>query len=314
MKSLNNKLLIGVLLGLVAVFVATRMLRNTSRTTNMKQELVSVDTSKVDQIKIYPQSQKGEELKLVKQGKVWQISSGTKSGVVAAGEANAAMNYFIKLRPLQLISRKKEKWNEYQVGDSSTHVQLLAGEKVLADVRIGRVGFNQVPGGQFGAGGIFTYVRLEGEDEVYSVEGFLESTFNRSLNDWRDKSFARLKDATISKITFRYPADSSFVLEKRDQKWFAGSTAADSTAVANYIRQFEFKNATTFVEDFSPTTASDAAVVFSNESGTVLTIEAWRRADDWAVMSSLQNKIYFSSKGLEGVLEKKSYFLKAEKK
>jgi hypothetical protein len=166
---------------------------------------------------------------------------------------------------------------------------------VLADIYVGRVGFNQSPDGQFNAGGIFTYVRLANENEVYSVEGFLESTFNKSYNDWRDKAFLRLKKEMITSIQFYYPADSSFMLTKKEKGWWIGSERADSLKVNNYISQLELKNATTFADNYLPGKAAEVTIQLKGESGLLASIEGWKRANDWALKSSWQPTIYFSS-------------------
>jgi hypothetical protein len=187
--------------------------------------------------------------------------------------------------------------------------------EVLADLRVGKTGFNQQPGQQqFNPGGVFTYVRLSDQDEVYAVEGFLESTFDRSYNDWRDKAFLRLKQNTITKVSFTYPADSGFVIEKRDKKWWLNNTEADSAKVKSYLAQLEYKNATSFTDDFSGKASPQVVIQFNGVAGNLATVQAWKRTDDWVINSSHQKEIYFSSKGLESVLERKKNFLTDKKK
>lgn len=309
MKKLNNKILIIVLLVLAGVFTLSRVFRASTRESNLRHELVNLDTAAVTEIKIYPNAEKNREVKLVREGKNWSVQMDSRSAAVEQGAAHAAMNYFIHLKPLQMISKKKTKWKEFNVGDTSTQVKFMKGSEVLADVRIGRIGFNQQAGQQFNAGGVFTYVRLSDEQEVYSVEGFLESSFNKSFNDWRDKAFLRVKKDMITRVEFQYPADSGFVVEKKDKTWWVGEKVADSVKVKNFLSQLEYKNATTFADDFSPAGSANLSIQINNASGTLATVEAWKRAEDWAVTSSHQRGVYFSSKGLESVIEKRKYFL-----
>lgn len=309
MKKLNNKILIIVLLVLAGVFTLSRVFRASTRESNLRHELVNLDTAAVTEIKIYPNAEKNHEVKLIREGKNWSVQMDSRSAAVEQGAAHAAMNYFIHLKPLQMISKKKTKWKEFNVGDTSTQVKFMKGSEVLADVRIGRIGFNQQAGQQFNAGGVFTYVRLSDEQEVYSVEGFLESSFNKSFNDWRDKAFLRVKKDMITRVEFQYPADSGFVVEKKDKTWWVGEKVADSVKVKNFLSQLEYKNATTFADDFSPAGSANLSIQINNASGTLATVEAWKRAEDWAVTSSHQRGVYFSSKGLESVIEKRKYFL-----
>lgn len=304
MKTLNNKTLILILIALVGIFVLVRLFRTPALESNLKKELVSVDTSKVTLIKLWPKSENGDEIQLVKGSMRWTINKGDKQYNLEQGAANSLLGYLVKLVPQKMATRKKEKWGEFQVGDSSTRVQVLADGDVLADVRFGRVGFNQNQmqmqqqqyGGGGGFGGAFTYVRLEDEDEVYTVDGFLESTFNRGLNDWRDKSLLRIKKDQVTKVSFNYP-DSGFVADKREKKWWIGDQLADSTKFNSYLSQLEYKNASSFADDFSPSRQPDISINIDGAPGPLATIQAWKRETDWVVTSTHQAGVYFSTEG-----------------
>lgn len=305
MKNLNNKTLIIILIALAGIFVLVRLFRTPALESNLKKELVALDTSKVTLIKVWPGSEKGGELQFIKGSMRWTIKKGDKQYNLEQGSANSLLNYMVKLVPQKMATRKKEKWNDYQVGDSTTRVQFLAGNDVLADVHIGRVGFDQnamrqmQQQQQFGGGGMsgaFTYVRLDGEDEVYTVEGFLESSFNRSLNDWRDKALLRIKKDQVVKVSFHYP-DSGFVADKRDKKWWIGNAPADSIKFNAYLNQLEFKNASAFADDFSPVRQPDISLNIDGANGPLATLQAWKREGDWVVASTHQAGVYFSTEG-----------------
>jgi hypothetical protein len=313
MKKLNNKILIIVFAALVAIYGLSRVFRASSRESNLPKELVTLDTAAITEIKIYTAKEFNKELRLVREGKNWTVKSDNKSANVEQGSVNGSLGQFVHLKPIRLATKKKTKWKEYYVGDTSTQVKFMKGSEVLADLRIGRVQFDMQPGQQqFNPNSISTYVRLSDEDEVYSVEGFLESTFNKSYDDWRDKAFLRLKQNMITKVTFTYPADS--VMEKRDKKWWVDNTEADSVKVKGYLAQLEYKNATTFADDFKATGNAQAVIQFNGAAGNLGTVQAWKRTDDWAMNSTHQSNAYFSSKGLESLLEKKKSFLPDLKK
>jgi hypothetical protein len=295
MKKLNNKILIGVLVGLAVVFALSRIFRSSRLQSNLKTELLQVDTASVDKVLVFAVAEKGKELELAREGSKWTVKKDNRTANTEQGSVNGALATFVKLKPLRLVTKKKEKWNEYSVTDSSTRVKVFKGTELAADLFVGRIGYNQSSDGQFNAGGIFTYVRLAGENEVYAVEGFLESTFNRSFNDWRDKSFLRLKKDMITEIQFSYPADSSFTLTKKDNRWWIGTELADSTKVNQFISQWEYKNANAFADEFVATMKADVAVQVKGASGTLATIEGWKRPADWVLKSSWQPTIYFSS-------------------
>jgi hypothetical protein len=294
MKKINNKTLIGILIGLAAIFALSRAFRSSRLQSNLRTELLSIDTASVTKVLLYPAAEKSKEIQMTREGKKWSAKLDSRSAVTEQGSVNNALSTFVKLKPLRLVTKKKEKWGEYSVADSGTRVKVFKGEEVVADVHVGRVGFNQSSDGQFSPNSVFTYVRLTNENEVYAVEGFLESSFNRSYNDWRDKSFLRLKKDLITEVQFNYPADSGFVVTKKDRIWWIGNEQADSLKVNNFLSQLEFKNANAFADDFLGGRA-DVVVQIKGASGSLATVEGWKRATDWALKSSWQPAIYFSS-------------------
>ena len=301
MKKLNNKTLILVLLALIGIFVLVRVFRAPALESNLKKELVAVDTSKVTLIKLFPKAENGEEIQLTRGTLRWALKKGDKQYNLEQGSANSLLSYAVKMIPQKMATRKKDKWSEYQVGDSSTRVQMFAGDELLADVRFGKLGFNQSQmqqqqqfGGGGGFDGAFTYVRLEGENEVYTVEGFLESSFNRSLKDLRDKALLRVKKEMVTKVSFNYP-DSGFVVEKKDKKWFLGNDFADSTKFNSYLSQLGYLNASAFADDFSPSSQPDITLNIDGTAGPLATLQAWKREKDFVVMSTHQAGVYFST-------------------
>ena len=303
MKKVNNKILIIVLIALVGIFVLVRLFRAPALESNLKKELTSVDTSKVTLIKLWPETEEGKEIQFVRVSNKWIVKQGEKQYNMEQGAANTLLGYLVKLTPQKMVTRKKEKWGDYQVGDSATHVEVIAGKETLADLRIGRVGFDQnqmqMQQQQFGRGGFggaFTYVRLEDESEVYTVDGFLASSFNRGLNDWRDKSLLRIKKDQVTKVAFNYP-DSGFVVDMRESKWWIGDQIADSTKFKSYLSQLEYKNASSFADEFSPNRQPDITLNIDGASGPLATLQAWRRETDWVVTSTHQAGVYFSTEG-----------------
>ena len=99
----------------------------------------------------------------------------------------------------------------------------------------------------------------------------------------------------ITELQFSYPADSGFVLTKKDKAWWVGAQSADSVKVNNFISQLEFKNATGFADEFISGGAADVVLQVKGAEGIVATVEGWKRPTDWVLKSSWQPSIYFSS-------------------
>jgi len=295
MKKLSNKILLTGLVVLVGIFAASRFFRSPGLESNLRKNLLTLDTAKIDEIKILPSKERTEELRLVREGNLWKVIKGTRQEPASKSSVKNLLSS-LNMEAQQMVSRKKEKWEEFNVGNNSTHVTVFNEGNKLADFHIGKLGFTQSSGGGFG--GSYTYVRLSDEDQVYSVDGFLEPTFNSTFNDWRDKTLSKLNKEDVIKLSFNYPADSGFVVEKRDSVWYTAADKVDPSKIENLLNLLAAKYASEFAEDFTPTSLPTATLQIDGKVGNLLRIEAWKKDEaEWILSSSQQKGIYFSDKG-----------------
>jgi Domain of unknown function (DUF4340) len=297
MKKINNKILIVALVGLVGVFVLSRLFRSPGLESNLRKDLVVLDSTAVTEIRILPSNARDQVIKLARAGNRWTVERENKKYDADASSVKSILGMLGRVDAERMVSRKKDKWETYNVGEKSTHITIYYGADQKASLHIGKSGFNQGSSGGMYGGGAYTYVRLSDENEVYVVNGFFESAWNRPFNDWRNKSFLRIPRDLIKKISFRYPADSSFVLEKKDSLWMAGTAPVDKVKMDSFLGQLASKNLTSFADDFVASAQPDAVVQVEGAEGTLGTIEAWRNESNWILRSSLQKEIFFSGAG-----------------
>lgn len=310
MKKLNNTWLIAALVVLVGAFVVSRFFRAPGLESNLRQQLVQLDTAAITQLRVRPASG-GEEISLQREGVNWKVTQGSKSAFADRSAVNAALTSLSALKPLRMVSRKKDKWNDFQVGDGGTQVAVYEGDQQESNLHIGKTNFVQNQQGGFG--GAYTYVRVGDEDEVYAIDGFLESSFNRTYSDWRNKNFLRVSRDAVSKITFTYPADSSFVLEKKDSVWVVNGQPAAIAPVDTYLGHLAFKNLNNFADDFQPTGAAPVTIKVEARGGPLETIEGWPLPNGQWAFRSTQQPVIFTSEGssaIRDLLRGKTYFMK----
>ena len=286
MKKLNNNILIGALVVLVGVFALSRWLRSPGLESNLRKQLLSLDTTNINEVRIKPANYKPLEVVLKKEGNRWIVYNGQQQADTEIGTVKSMLGVLKDLKVQRLASRKKDKWDTYQVGDGATQVSVLQDGKTT-EIFFGKSTYSQ--------GGAYTYVRLSKEDEVYAIEGFIDSHFNRTYNDWRNKTLLKLNQADISKITFNYPADSSFVLEKRDSVWFAGNVKAADAKVNSYVSQLSFKTLNDFADGFASVEESTVTLQIESKNGVLATVQGWKNGEQWILTSSTQSGVYFSA-------------------
>ncbi|MDQ2657594.1 MAG: DUF4340 domain-containing protein, partial [Bacteroidota bacterium] len=200
MKRFNNKILLIVLLVLAGAFVLTRVFRAPARESNLDSDGLAVDTVGIDRILLFPAAGKRAEVKLIRDAAGWRVSREDITVPANTDRVRTLMTNLTALKPERIVTRKEEKWDEYQVGDTTgTKVAAFVGNEEVVRLIVGK----QAVG--------VTYVRRSDEDEVYEVSGSVGSAFNMKFDDWRNPYLLRLPKDDITRIEFTYPADSGFV-------------------------------------------------------------------------------------------------------
>jgi hypothetical protein len=296
MKKINNKILVIGLAALVGIFVLSKLFRSPKLEGNIRKELISLDTAEISEVRVATAGDQPKVIRLTRENNEWKAIQDDKTYPADRSALKSLLATVADMNAVRMVSRKKDKWDSYNVGEKSTDVSVYVDGSKEAEFRVGKTGFNQNQGGQqFGRQGIeaYTHIRMADEDEVYMVNGFLEATFNRSINDWRDKSFLRFTAEDVTKVNFQYPADSSFVLEKKDSVWLAGARQAEMAKVDSYLREFSYRSETSFADGFDPPTDPDFVVRFEGTGGPIATVEAWKQGEAWYLRSSRQPEVFF---------------------
>ena len=95
-----------------------------------------------------------------------------------------------------------------------------------------------------------TYVRVKGDKNVYEVNGFLEFTFNQKPNYFRNSSIVDDDYSHWNRLTYKYPADSSFQLIKdTTNHWTINNIKVDSSKTVNFLRTLSHISGTDFVDN-----------------------------------------------------------------
>lgn len=288
MNKINNKILLGILLVLIFVFLGKRFLGDGGER-NFKEKLVSIDTSLVNRIVIQPRASNGEKINLTKTGTGWEIA---KEDIKDEADINSVKNMLgnmVNMKPKRLVAKSDDKWAQYEVDDSlGTRVMAYEGDKLLTDFILGKFNFQQA------TRSMSNFVRLGGEPEVYSVEGFLSSAFNQEFNSFRDKTFVKATKENITSVRFEYPADSSFVLNKVASQWQIQGLPADSAAVEGYLSGLRNMAKNEFADDFSPQgKVALYRLTVSGDNMQAFTVSGFQEGDRYILHSTLNEGAYF---------------------
>lgn len=297
-KKLNNRTLLIIFIVLAGVLVLTEIFHKTEK--NLKTELVAFNTNEVNEIQIYAKGKANKPIKISRVSNTeWNVSNGKE--IYKAG-ADIVKSYFDELRKIKsqrLAANSKDKWDDFQVTDSTaSRIKLFnAKNKPLLDILIGKFSYKQAanPYGRNNVRGI-SYVRLANEKEVYAVDGFLPMSLNRSFDDWRIKTLCKFNAKDIKSIDFSYP-DSSFKLNLKDSLWFVGDLSANIKKVNDYLSGLQNKNGHKFNNNFKPTSNPIYQVKIEGDNLSNIEIKCYATPEKgkFIIHSNQNTEAYFES-------------------
>ncbi|MEM7369089.1 MAG: DUF4340 domain-containing protein [Bacteroidota bacterium] len=284
---------LGVLIGL---YLISLMFGGRSERT-FRQTIAALDSAKVTQILITPGG--GQELvTLTKNGSQWQVKlPNDRFAPTADGMVERALGQINFLEAKQLVSRNEDQWSEYKVDTAGTRIQVMQGTEKALDLILGRFEYRTTG---------MTYTRLSGEDETYMVNGFLETSFNKKTDDWRDKTIVKGSSNEWSALTFTYPADTSYqILKGLDNNWILpDSTVLNTSEVNTYLGTLSSLNGTEFVDTTPSVSTPSFQLAIQSSSAGLIEIKAFADAEHgFLISSSLNPQAYFSGEA-GGLTEK----------
>ena len=259
---MNNKILLIILVALLAIYGLSRLFSGDKETT-FKTELIQVDTAAVGSITIDP---RGEEppFTLKKEGGQWIATRGALNIKAAQSGVQALLSNLSLIKTKHIAAKSPDKWAEYQVADTSgTHIQVFDdGGKLIEDFIIGKFDFQQAPGApqqmpmQQQQPIITSFIRLNGENETYAVEGMQVISMGQGFESYRNKDLIRMK-REMEVTAFEYRLEDTLIqFQKSPEGWAANGLPLDSAKVENYLNVLRSLPGSSFADDFDELSAS----------------------------------------------------------
>jgi hypothetical protein len=291
---MNNKLLLGIFVGLLLIYGASKMFSG-KKETSFKTELIEIDSASVSKIEISPKG--GDAFVLQKTGEEWLATQDGLSVKANQATVGSMLSSLKKVKTKHIAAKSKDKWESYEVDEANaSKIKLSSGDKALQSFYVGRFSFNQQ------ARTATSYLRLEGEEEVYAVDGFQGMAFNRTFEDFRNKQLARTTpEVEFTSVTINY-GDRNLDLAKTPQGWTSGEVLLDSMKVENYLNQFRNLSGENFADDFDPAMSSSLPKQSVTLQGNnlvapieITVFEDASRTAPYLIVSSINPDSYFSS-------------------
>jgi hypothetical protein len=153
---------------------------------------------------------RGKTVSLVKKGN-WLVAL---NGDYYPADKNEVENIFKTLNNMQrenIVSTDPNKYPLFELDPvNGVEVKISRSDNTsLAHFFVGKNGPDLIS----------TYIRIEGEKEVFLLTGMLNATFGKELKDWRDKAIFNLKAEDIVRVDITSPKKKISLIKDEKGNW-----------------------------------------------------------------------------------------------
>lgn len=293
---MNNKLLIGLFVGLLAAWGISKLFSTGESTFN--PDIIIVDSASVDKIVLHAKADNFVESTIEKTPDGWRVKRAGKTYIAFDESISRLLGELKTVTTSQIVAKNPEKWAQYEVADDqATRFAAYSNGKLLADFYVGKLNINQQ------AQKITSYFRLADGPDVYAVEGTDGMTLGQSSNAYRIKQVMQMKEPKINEVNLE--GDVGYHIKRRaeDRQWILdGAGIIDSNQVQNYLINLRSMSGEAFIDDFEPSQSEDKllktlTIRGDNLPGDII-VRCWKdesRERPFIINSNLFPESYFAS-------------------
>ena len=308
-KKKNNRILIIAFIVLLVAAGANELIKSLKGERTFRKDIIEYQANDIKKISIFPKNAGNRNVDLYLEDTVWKLKVDGKLFATDQEMIKGIIDELANMTPERLVATNRDSWKEYEITDSVGVKVIVYGPKNdKTEITLGRFSYNQATRKPS------TFVRVNNDKEVYAAEGYLSMTFNREINSLRDKNIFRGNQNDLTQISFNYPADSSYTLNRQDGKWLMNGGAVDSTRMAGYLTTVCYLIGNGFRDDFIPAsvTSEPLKIIMTGNNMKPIEIKAYRDAVGTVLNSSENSATYFSGEEADlfkRVFQGRNYFL-----
>jgi hypothetical protein len=198
-----------------------------ARQRTFRERLMQVDTAALQQFTVVPAPFKGlPPIHFQRGTDGWSMRMGADSSEVEDGSVRSVLDAVHDMRTVRLVGRWTDVADRYDLRDSTADRLVLGPMAAATELWVG----STRAGGE-----LTTAVRLPGDPEVYAIAGDLGAAADRTYGDWLPKSLVVGDPRNWTRVSFRFPNDSSYALERDGAYWRIGDQRTDSVRTWRFL-------------------------------------------------------------------------------
>lgn len=306
-NKLSNKTL-GIAFALLAIIAAILFLFDSGKNErSFKANLVDIDTAAVTKLVITPKTKDKPDIEIYQEDGAWRVKlSEDKSAPVPNDKFKGLLTQLLEVKPKRLAAHSRSRWGEYQVDSSGTRVQVFEGSSKTLDLTIGKFNFQQQPRS------MTTFVRLTNEIDVFEVDGFLDVTFNREINSFRNDRILKGTYTDFKNIKYEFASGITDDLKKEGNTWFFNGLVTDSAKTVDVLRKISNLRGSEYLDGYSPAEGvePDVKITVTDNADLETVVNVFPRDTSYVINSSINPESFFDGSKLD--LYKKLVINKAD--
>lgn len=242
-KKKSNIKILGIVFLLLLLIVVIMLLGKSGKSErSFRSMVIEPDTVAVDVMEIISKNDQDAKIVLSKENSQWFVEQNGEKYRADNKIVQGLLGNLSNLKTERVAATKAKNWKKFEVTDSmATRVKLMGDGDIVSDIMIGKFNFKQIPSTnpyqRQPQTKTNTFVRRSDDETVYSVDGFLRMSFQPTISSYRDKNLVSKSPNDINRLTFSYPADSGYVLQKQGGQWMIDGLKADSASAARFVNK-----------------------------------------------------------------------------
>ena len=304
----STKALMIVVAVLAIIYAVSFLWSPRARVRTFRDTVITLDTAAVTSFTLSPPNTGHQELLFKRDDHGWTM---TYDGHVFSADQEKVREFlapFVRMRPKRMVGGLDLVRDRYGFVDSARtdlHFDLVNG--VQESLNIGRNTFSP------GDVGMWSYVNLDGDRDVFAVESTTSMLAAQVPNEWRPRTLVSGDPSDFQKLTFRSSTDTSYVLERDSTVWTVDGAPADEGKVSSYLSGLARAKAQSFADtvDVSGRTPTHQLELIDRSRPDPIEVNVYPTVGGFVVTSSLNpgNVMHFDmTRELPRMFRSRSYW------
>ncbi len=282
----------------------------TNRTeTATDRKLIKTDTATLDAWELAPGRNKElQPYRVTKKNNRWLISvNGGEAAETDTAYLRRSLQHISNLKAVTELNIPEKNWDTLGVTDKDTRLTLYKSGKAQQQLFLGNMFFKENK--------TTYYVRLKDENEIYTVQTYLEGSFKVPAEKLRKKNMVDVQKQQISEIMFLRPDGIEFSLRRAGQhNWSIDGILTKDSLTEQYVNALTGLTINNFAE--SPVTGADLSIQILTYGGKQVSLKAYRKnSDTWIISSTANtgNYIELPASQIQSMFPGWAYFMQSGK-